>query len=107
MTKKSGRDNFSAKTRRDLAARAGHVCSFPGCNQPTSGPGAWMSILVHAHLDDTWKRLKICANPECRRTYYDVSRSFARRWCTKQCGDLIRARAYRGSARYKRRKGRS
>ncbi len=37
---KSNRDNFSARTRRDLAARAGHVCSFPGCTQPTSGPGA-------------------------------------------------------------------
>ena len=24
----------------DLAARAGYVCSFPGCSQPTSGPGA-------------------------------------------------------------------
>lgn len=67
--------------------------------------GRWMSILVHAHLDGTWKRLKVCANPECRRTFYDDSRSYARRWCTKQCGDVIRARAYRRTARYKRLKG--
>ncbi len=40
MAKTPGRDNFSAKTRRDLANRAGHVCCFPGCDQPTSGPGA-------------------------------------------------------------------
>ncbi len=69
--------------------------------------GRWMSILVHAHLEGTWKRLKVCANPECRRTFYDVSRSYARRWCTKRCGDVIRARAYRGSARYQRLRGRS
>ncbi len=68
--------------------------------------GRWLSILIHAHLDDTWKRLGICANPECRRTFYDDSRSTARRWCTKRCGDAIRSRAYRGSARYKRLKGR-
>lgn len=40
MAKKSSRDEFSAKTKRDLAARAGHFCSFPGCTQPTSGPSA-------------------------------------------------------------------
>ncbi len=68
--------------------------------------GRWMSIIVHAHLDDTWKRLKICANPECRRTFYDDSRSYSRRWCTRRCGDVIRARTYRSSARYKRIKGR-
>ncbi len=36
----SNRDEFTAKTKRDLAARAGHVCSYPGCLQPTSGPSA-------------------------------------------------------------------
>ena len=34
------RDEFSPKTKRALAARAGHVCSFPGCTQHTSGPTA-------------------------------------------------------------------
>jgi hypothetical protein len=32
------RDNFSAATRRLLAARAGHRCSNPGCMRATSGP---------------------------------------------------------------------
>lgn len=85
--------------------------SAPRLNARISGLddalGRWMSILVHAHLDDTWKRLKICANPECRRTFYDDTRSYARRWCTRRCGDVIRARAYRSTARYKRIKGRS
>ncbi len=69
--------------------------------------GRWLSILVHAHLDDHWKRLKVCANPECRLTFYDDTRTYARRWCSKRCGDVIRARAYRGSARYRRLRGRS
>ncbi len=37
---KSSRDEFAAKTKRDLAARAGHRCSFPECDHSTSGPGA-------------------------------------------------------------------
>ncbi len=37
---KSSRDEFSKETKRILAGRAGHVCSFPGCAQPTSGPSA-------------------------------------------------------------------
>ncbi len=37
---KSSRDEFSAKVKRDLAARAGHVCSFPDCGRSTSGPSA-------------------------------------------------------------------
>jgi hypothetical protein len=32
------RDNFSPKTVRALAQRAGYRCSFPGCNQLTVGP---------------------------------------------------------------------
>ncbi len=69
--------------------------------------GRWMSIVVHGHLDDEWKRFKVCANPECRLAFYDDTRTYARRWCSKRCGDLIRARAYRGSARYRRLMGRS
>ncbi len=37
---KSSRDEFTAKTKRDLAARAGYLCSFPECDHSTSGPGA-------------------------------------------------------------------
>lgn len=36
----SRRDEFTAQTKRILAARAGHRCSFPGCLQVTSGPSA-------------------------------------------------------------------
>jgi hypothetical protein len=35
---KANRDDFSAKTKRALANRVGHVCSNPDCEEPTSGP---------------------------------------------------------------------
>ncbi len=36
----SRRAEFTAQTKRILAARTGHRCSFPGCLQVTSGPSA-------------------------------------------------------------------
>lgn len=34
------RENFTPATRRLIAERAGHQCSFPTCNRRTIGPGA-------------------------------------------------------------------
>ena len=67
--------------------------------------GRFLGILVNACLDDTWDRLKICANPDCRVAFYDDTRTRARRWCTKRCGDVVRTRRYRKTARYKRLRG--
>lgn len=33
----TGRDDFSKKTIRDVAGRAGYRCSFPGCKSITIG----------------------------------------------------------------------
>ncbi len=33
----TGRDDFTEKTKRDVAGRAGYRCSFPGCNVTTIG----------------------------------------------------------------------
>ncbi len=32
------RDDFSKPVKMELAGRAGWICSFPDCNQPTAGP---------------------------------------------------------------------
>jgi len=34
----ANRDDFPPKTRQAIALRAGHRCSFPGCQQVTAGP---------------------------------------------------------------------
>ncbi len=34
----SNRDEFLPQTKRALALRASYLCSFPGCQRPTSGP---------------------------------------------------------------------
>jgi predicted RNA-binding Zn ribbon-like protein len=55
-----------------------------------------------AHLltsHDT-RRLKICANPNCRWIFYDDSKSRTRRYCTPdKCANLLKVRRFR--ARHK------
>ena len=63
--------------------------------------GRWLSVIVNAFHEGEWIRLKVCANPACRIAFYDGSKSRARRWCTKRCGDRLRSRVYRRGARYK------
>lgn len=67
--------------------------------------GRWLGILHDAHLEGQLARLKICPAPACATVFYDDSRANVRRWCTKRCGDALRARAYRQSPRYVSRHG--
>ena len=49
-----------------------------------------------AQAAGTWKRLKICAAPDCRWVFYDSSRSGAGRWCSMRvCGNRAKTLAYR------------
>ena len=56
---------------------------------------------VHrAHAAGEWPRLKACANPDCQWVYYDGSRNRSGRWCSmNECGDVMKARAYRQRSR--------
>ncbi len=52
-------------------------------------------VVVAARLDGTWPRLKLCADPACRRAFYDTAKNGGGKWCTKRCGDKIRSRLFR------------
>ncbi|MCP3994841.1 MAG: hypothetical protein GY722_07230, partial [bacterium] len=76
VTKKPKRDDFSARTKRDLAARAGYACSFPGCAQPTSGPSA-ESESASVNVGEACHIAAAASGPGARR--YDPSMSRAER----------------------------
>ncbi|MFG1925981.1 CGNR zinc finger domain-containing protein [Cryptosporangium sp. NPDC048952] len=43
-----------------------------------------------------WKRLKLCAAPDCRWAFHDTSRSGRGRWCDMEvCGNRHKTRTYR------------
>jgi predicted RNA-binding Zn ribbon-like protein len=57
--------------------------------------GSFGSILRRAP-----DRLKLCENPECRRAFFDRTRSRTRRWCDSgACGNRARVRRYRERSR--------
>lgn len=84
------RDDFSSATKEMLARRVGHLCSNPGCRQPTSGPqenpAKAINIGVAAHIS--------AAAPGGPR--YDPSLSSSERtagengiWLCQSCGKLV------------------
>jgi hypothetical protein len=87
MTK---RDDFRAKTKRTLEARAGHRCSNPGCQRPTSGPAVAenkaVSIGKAAHITAAainGPRYDSSLSPEDRRAETNGI------WLCSVCADLI------------------
>lgn len=73
----------------------------PASDDDASAGTAAVLALVHAAATDGgWRRLKACANPACQWVYYDASRNRSGRWCSMgECGDVMKARAYRGRRR--------
>ena len=63
--------------------------------------GRLLAIIVRAHVEGRWPRLKLCANAGCRKAFYDDAKRPLRKWCTRRCGDAVRSRAYRRTERYK------
>jgi predicted RNA-binding Zn ribbon-like protein len=57
--------------------------------------GSFASMLRRAHPT----RIRFCANPDCRRAFWDGSRNRARRWCDGAgCGNRLRVRRHRARA---------
>jgi predicted RNA-binding Zn ribbon-like protein len=67
----------------------------------TAGSGRpWLNAIVETVADSAarndWKRLKLCAAPDCRWAFYDTSRSGGGRWCSMEvCGNRHKTRTYR------------
>ncbi|QUQ64769.1 CGNR zinc finger domain-containing protein [Kutzneria sp. CA-103260] len=46
-----------------------------------------------------WSRIRVCANEECRKVFYDTTRSRTRRWHSYEvCGNRVNVAAYRARA---------
>lgn len=58
--------------------------------------GNLLGLVVLAQAEDTWKRLKACANPGCKWIFYDASRNRVGSWCRMSaCGNRAKSKAHR------------
>ncbi len=62
--------------------------------------GRLMALVVMARLNEVWDRFNMCANSECQAVFYNHSNRSTTKWCSRRCGDLIRARKYRSGRKY-------
>jgi hypothetical protein len=62
------------------------------------GDGLFELLLIirAAQEDGTWKRMRVCANPDCRWVFYDRSRNQQGHWCDMAvCGNRLKNRRLR------------
>lgn len=58
--------------------------------------GELLTVVALAILDGTWRRMKVCPNPECYWMFYDHSKNRSGTWCQMaECGNRAKVRAYR------------
>ncbi len=60
----------------------------------------WLDEIVRTVAESAargdWKRIKLCAAPDCRWAFHDTSRNGRGRWCDMEvCGNRHKTRTYR------------
>jgi len=58
--------------------------------------GRLVVAVARAVADGRWRRVRLCAAPDCRWAFHDTSRNGAGRWCAMAtCGNRHKTRTYR------------
>ena len=58
--------------------------------------GRMLIVALEAMADGTWKRFRRCRDATCHASFYDVSKSGTRAWCSmKRCGARAKMRRFR------------
>jgi predicted RNA-binding Zn ribbon-like protein len=75
-------------------------CSAEGVDQIL---GSYLCAMLAAIADNSWSRMKACANPDCRWAFFDRSRNHAGTWCEMAtCGSVFKMRRHRERQRIRR-----
>jgi predicted RNA-binding Zn ribbon-like protein len=89
-------NTLDAHPLRVQADAYGTPVLLPASHGVPAALAAIAAAVALAQAAGTWKRLKICAAPDCRWVFYDTSRAGAARWCSMRvCGNRDKTRAYR------------
>ncbi len=73
-----------------------HLTPTPGASGVAAEVARLFAVVCESHTAGTWDRLKTCGNTACQWVFYDASRNRSARWCAMgECGDVMKARAYR------------
>lgn len=87
-------DREAARAATRVRFATGGTTWFEPASDDLDGAlGQLFAIVAMARSEGLWRRLKACANRNCRTVFYDVSANRSGKWCSKQrCGNRINAR---------------
>jgi len=86
----------SASRLRMRFGRDGKPRLEPEATGAVGAMGRLVATLYSAMQDESWDRLKLCTDDECRWAFFDRSKNHSSRWCTMEsCGNLAKARRFR------------
>ncbi|MEM7353668.1 MAG: CGNR zinc finger domain-containing protein [Acidobacteriota bacterium] len=57
--------------------------------------GTLLGLVHAARCAGQWPAFKICAHSRCRNAFYDFTKSCNGKWCSRRCGDKVRAKTFR------------
>jgi predicted RNA-binding Zn ribbon-like protein len=76
--------------------RDGRARLEPETTGPVGAMGRLVAALYSAMQDESWDRLKLCTDDNCRWAFFDHSRNHSSRWCSMEsCGNRAKARRFR------------
>ena len=66
-------------------------------SESPSNPVSHLLLMALSALQSgSWRRFKLCSDPECRASYYDASKAATKTWCSMAtCGSRNKMRRYR------------
>lgn len=101
----SARTEEAASELNDLAGTVALGVGFDSSGQPLLGSSSTgvkgfvedlLAAAIRASQTGIWRRLKACANEECRWVFYDASKNHSGSWCVMEiCGSRAKMRSYR------------
>jgi predicted RNA-binding Zn ribbon-like protein len=99
-------DHDAPRTDAVIAGTAAITATSTGAHfEPLGSGAAWLAAAIAieaaaAHAQDTFRRLKLCHESQCRTALYDRSKNNSRIWHdTTTCGNKTNARAHRARRR--------
>jgi predicted RNA-binding Zn ribbon-like protein len=108
MLESSSGRRLAAKVRRQLNRLAENlplIVRFDDAGAPSlrrdrdtvsAALASMIGTATLAHETGHWRRLKLCAAPDCRMAFYDHSKPCTGRWCvTSICGNRHNTETYR------------
>jgi predicted RNA-binding Zn ribbon-like protein len=80
-----------------IQPRIGRNGSLSLASDNPSNPVSHLLLMaLSAFESGSWRRFKLCSDPQCRASYYDASKAAAKTWCSMAtCGSRNKMRRYR------------